>query len=205
MCRNRGLHTAAPAPRARSRVGAITRSMMNALCVPDDARAEFERDGYYVFRGILDASSLAPVKQLLEDKVEAMSAALAAVRVEAGAPARSTHAEAPFESRWARLAQEFADDCRAGLLPSENLGMISSGSWGRTDMLDERVHALITHKALLAVCELLLGPEVTANGDYYFRPAISDLIVDWGLEYHQDSYVRLCSRTGAPVLRATCG
>jgi hypothetical protein len=31
-------------------------------------------------------------------------------------------------------------------------------------------------------------PEVTANGDYYFRPAISDDIVDWGLEYHQDSW-----------------
>ena len=117
-----------------------------------------------------------------------MASELAAARVEAGAPTRSTHAEAPFENRWARLAKDFADDCNAGLVPHEKMALISAGSWGRWDMLDPRGHNLITHDALLTVARTLLGPEVTANGDYYFRPAVSDLIVDWGLEYHQDSF-----------------
>ena len=120
---------------------------MNIL-LPEDARASFERDGFYVFRQLLDPSALAPPQTLLERKVDAVAAALAAARVEAGAPARTSHAGAPFESRWARLAQVFAEDCRGGLVGQEKLGLISSGSWGRSDMLDPRVHDLITHDAL---------------------------------------------------------
>eukprot|EP01043_Picozoa_sp_COSAG02_P026526 COSAG02_NODE_1532_length_12086_cov_6.489447_6_plen_320_part_00 len=163
---------------------------MARVLLPSDARAAFERDGYYVFRGLLDPaeSTLRPAQELMEDKVDTMAAKLAAARVAAGAPARSAHVGAPFESRWARLARDFAEDCRGGALPSDQLALISAGSWGRSDMLDPRVHDLITHDALLAVARLLLGPEVLANGDYYFRPAVSDLIVDWGLEYHQDSF-----------------
>jgi hypothetical protein len=155
---------------------------------PGAVREAFERDGFYIFRNILDSSALAAPQRQLEEKVEAMASALRAARAEARAPPRSSHADAPFASRWARLAQAFAQDCRAGLVPTDKLALISSGSWGRTDMLDPRVHALLTHEPLLEVAKLLLGDEVTVNGDYYFRPAVSDTIVDWGLEYHQDSF-----------------
>ena len=173
----------------RDRFPAFARSpSAMSVLLPEDARTSFERDGFYVFHGLLDPASLRPPRELLEDKVEAMAAAMAAARDAAGAPARSAHANAPFESRWARLAREFAQDCRGGALSPDQLALISAGSWGRSDMLDPRVHSLIRHDALLAVARLLLGPEVMANGDYYFRPAVSDLIVDWGLEYHQDSF-----------------
>ena len=59
-------------------------------------------------------------------------------------------------------------------------------------MLDLRTYELITHETLLAVARQLLGPEVTVNGDYYFRPALSDHILDWGLEFHQDSWNCKC-------------
>ena len=59
-------------------------------------------------------------------------------------------------------------------------------------MLDLRTYELITHETLLAVARQLLGPEGTVNGDYYFRPALSDHILDWGLEFHQDSWNCKC-------------
>ena len=56
------------------------------------------------------------------------------------------------------------------------------------DALDERVHTLATHPGLLPAIKVMLGPNLTVNGDYYFRSTVADWIVDGGLEFHQDSY-----------------
>ena len=49
-------------------------------------RAAFERDGFYIWRGLLDEVALAPAQRLFEEKVEAVAAALAGVRAAAGCP-----------------------------------------------------------------------------------------------------------------------
>ena len=56
-------------------------------------------------------------------------------------------------------------------------------------MLDRRVHALHRSPELLWLVRALLVPELTANGDYHFRPAVSDSLgVDWGYLHHQESH-----------------
>jgi hypothetical protein len=107
--------------------------------------------------------------------------------------------QAHFSNRWARLAQDLAGDCRAGLLPAESMSLVSAGSWGGLEMLDPRVHRFMTLHPVLEAVRILLGPELTANGDFYFRPAVSDMVVDWGLEYHQDSFNYGGDITARPV------
>ena len=50
-------------------------------------------------------------------------------------------------------------------------------------------HALYTCAPCKSIAQTLLGPEVQANGDFWFRAAVSeDIGVDWGYEVHQDSF-----------------
>ena len=64
-----------------------------------------------------------------------------------------------------------------------------NATWGGMDMLHEATHALYTCPACKTIATALLGPEVQANGDFWFRAAVSeDIGVQWGYEYHQDSF-----------------
>jgi hypothetical protein len=143
-------------------------------------RAAFDRDGYVVVRQALAGHDFAPLRRLIERQVDAQAARLAAVR----GGAHRGHEHRDFETRWAELAREFAADPAA----REHLGLVNA-TWGGLDMLDEATYNLYTCDACKAIATALLGPDVQANGDYWFRAAVSeDIGVDWGYEYHQDSY-----------------
>jgi hypothetical protein len=94
------------------------------------------------------------------------------------------HERAGFTMRWVELAREFAADPAA----TERLALVNS-TWGGLDMLDESTYELYTCPACKMIARALLGPEVQAKGDFWFRAAVSeDIGVDWGYEYHQDSF-----------------
>jgi hypothetical protein len=154
---------------------------MHACVDAAQIRADFDRDGYVVCRGALDGYDFAPLRQLIERQVESQAERLAAVRGDAF----DAHEQATFEARWAELAREFAAD---PAVPEDQRALVNA-TWGGMDMLDEATYALYTCPACRAIATTLLGPEVQANGDFWFRAAVSeDIGIDWGYEYHQDSF-----------------
>ena len=58
-------------------------------------------------------------------------------------------------------------------------------NWNK-QIFGQEVYQLITHSAILDIVASLLGPEITANGDYWLRfkmPTGDDSVFPW----HQDS------------------
>eukprot|EP01047_Picozoa_sp_COSAG01_P090378 COSAG01_NODE_22239_length_864_cov_87.962092_1_plen_106_part_00 len=84
-------------PRLHAAASELSASMMRGEAAQPETAAEvravFERDGFYIWRGLLSAATLAPLQQQLEERVEQMAAQLAAARADAGAPPRSPHAK----------------------------------------------------------------------------------------------------------------
>ena len=120
-------------------------------------RADFDRDGYVVCRGALDGYDFGPLRRLIERQVEGQAERLADVRGDAF----DAHEQAPFETRWAELAREFAAD---PTVPEDRRALVNA-TWGGMDMLDEATHALYTCAPCKTIAQTLLGPEVQANGD----------------------------------------
>ena len=144
-------------------------------------RADFDRDGYVVCRGALDGYDFGPLRRLVERQVQGQADRLAAVRGDSFNP----HEQAPFETRWAELAREFAAD---PTVPEDRRALVNA-TWGGMDMLEECLYALYCCAPCKSIAQALLGPEVQANGDFWFRAAVSeDIGIDWGYEYHQDSF-----------------
>jgi hypothetical protein len=148
---------------------------------PVALREAFERDGYVICRGLFDTAA-PPVRALLARQVEAKYQALLAIR-----PGAAPHRGASLQRRWALLAADLLAD--ESVDRGEAEALVRAGAWGRREMLSPEVHALYRTPALLALVRALLGPEITANGDYHFRPAVSpDLGVPWGYSHHQESH-----------------
>ena len=106
----------------------------------------------------------------------------------ASAPERADpHRGAAMEQRWALVAAELLADETVDR--GKALALVQAGAWGRHQMLEPAVHALHRSPELLWLVKTLLGPELTANGDYHFRPAVSgSLGVEWGYLHHQESH-----------------
>ena len=71
--------------------------------------------------------------------------------------------------------------------------LVGGATWGGADMLSPAVHELYTALECTAVANALLNRQsVQANGDFWFRAAVSEDILpgdmSWGYEFHQDSY-----------------
>ena len=145
--------------------------------------AAFWRDGYVVLRQLLPPAAYEPVVHLIQRTTHAkFQRLLLPIR-----PAADPHSALPYEQRWATLAQELLADEQVDAAAARQI--VKAGTWGRHDMLDPCVHELLASPELLGVAKAILGPELTANGDWWFRPAVSEKIgVHWGYPYHQDSY-----------------
>ena len=136
-------------------------------------RADFDRDGYVVCRGALAGHDFAPLRRLIERQVEGQAERLADVRGDAF----DAHEQAPFETRWAELAREFAAD---PTVPEDRRALVNA-TWGGMDMLDEATHALYTCPACKTIAQTLLGPEVQANGDCKWSSSLLHLLRSFAL------------------------
>ena len=135
--------------------------------------ATFDRNGYLVLPQFLDEKVLDPVRETIGRHVEERVAAL-----HADGKISSKHDQAPFEQRWALIAQEYCQNPNHRPLPRV---------WGGTDLLSPAIYALYTDSHLTARASSLLGPEITANGDFWVRPMIRD-VPNTAFAWHQDSF-----------------
>jgi hypothetical protein len=136
-------------------------------------KATFERDGYLIQRQLLDAQDLDPVRQVIARSVERRVQLLR----DQGLISQS-YEEEPFERRWARVFAEYSQSPH----PAPHLTV-----WGRHDILDKAVYDLYTDPRLTGTATALMGPAITANGDFWVRPkAPGDRTTT--LAWHQDSF-----------------
>jgi ectoine hydroxylase-related dioxygenase (phytanoyl-CoA dioxygenase family) len=138
-----------------------------------EERAAFERDGYVVLRHLLDENTLAPVRQVIVRSVDRRVQQLH----EQGLISQRYEGES-FERRWARVFAEYTRSPH----PAPHLTV-----WGRHDILDKAVYDLYTDPRLTGIATALIGPAITANGDFWVRPkAPGDVTTT--LAWHQDSF-----------------
>ena len=119
-------------------------------------------------RGLLDAESLAPVREVISRYVDARAEAL-----RADGHIESLCEDAPFESRWARIRAQVVDPG-----PSGPIG--STSNWGVPSpmgelLLAEPVHTLYRNAKLTRLASALLNDDdVYSCGNYWFRPMTCD-------------------------------
>jgi phytanoyl-CoA hydroxylase len=140
----------------------------------------YNREGYLVLPGLLNAADLAPARAAMEQKVDAIASEL----LRAGLISDTLPSE-PFETRLARLF--------------ENLGEREFLLYGRSwrDRLPGYYH-LMANPKILDVVESLIGPEIFANPVYNVRPKVPKVaagIVPW----HQDKSYWVGAKA-APVI-----
>lgn len=129
--------------------------------------AEFADSGTLLLRGLLDPASLEPLKQVFATAVDQQAKEwLAAGRI------KDAHVDAPFETRYAKLREQF---------PTQH-----SNSWRRI-LISRPMYDLWQHPQLLPVMRDLLGDELLAHGTFNGRPRPPHqkvMTIDW----HQDAH-----------------
>ena len=136
-------------------------------------RDTFAADGYLVLRQLCDEAVLEPVRQLIARYVDGQIRAM-----HQRSQIRSLYAEAPFAERWALAVRDYNRD-------PENPPL--ARNWGQRSLLDRAVYQLLTYPPLTDLAADLLGPELTANGDYWVRPKIPN-DPSTTFAWHQDSF-----------------
>jgi hypothetical protein len=138
-----------------------------------DKRNAFNADGYIILRQFLKPALLDPVRALIAQYVDTQAHSF-----HAHGQIANRHEQAPFEQRWALIAAEYLQSPQQEPL---------SRTWGGRELLAPAIHALYTDPHLLDTVAALLGPELTANGDFWIRPKIT---ADPKTTYtwHQDSF-----------------
>ncbi len=134
---------------------------------------QFAADGYLVVRRILEPTALDPVRQAITRFVDARTRQL-----HSAAQIAHLYQQASFEKRWARVAREYYQHPERKPL---------SRNWGGAELLDPVIYDLYTHPRLTAIAASLLGPEVTANGDFWVRPMVPQ-DAHTTFTWHQDSF-----------------
>lgn len=135
-----------------------------------DRQAEFFlREGYLMVPDVFTPADLQPLRDEFTAVIDETAVALRA----AGKLSR-LYRDEPFERRLTRIHAE----------TGEILGpIIGRGGGGHSG---PALFAVITHPALLAIVESLIGPEIVASSVYRVRPKIPGMargVVPW----HQDS------------------
>ncbi len=133
----------------------------------------FNRDGYLILRQGLDQRALDPVRQVIARSVDWRARQL----YQAGLLSR-LYEELPFERRWARVFQEYMRSPQ----PTPHLTV-----WGRHDILDRAIYDLYIDPRLIGIASSLIGPQITANGDFWVRPKVPGDVTTT-LAWHQDSF-----------------
>jgi len=132
----------------------------------------YEEDGCLVLRQVLDEASLEPLRQSIADFVDEKI-----VELQAAGKVIDPHTDAPFEKRWAIICEE----------NSLQKGEDSVAQWGAgSGLLNEAIYNLLVDPRLTDILASIIGPEISANGDYWIRPKTpGDPITT--LAWHQDS------------------
>lgn len=130
-----------------------------------DSVREYERDGFVIVRGLLQDRDLEPVRGVIAAQVDREARKLKS----AGAIA-DLHEGAPFERRLSEVYKGIKRD---------------SGNWNQ-EVFSRELYDFGTHPAILDLAELLLGPEVQFNGDYWVRSKLPDETAST-YPWHQDS------------------
>ncbi len=132
----------------------------------------YEEDGCLVLRQVLNPADLEPLRQSIAEYVD-----LQIQKLQTDGKVRDPHTEASFEKRWAIICEE--NDLQKG---EDRVAQWGAGS----GLLNEAVYNLIADPRLTDIMASLLGPEISANGDYWIRPKVpGDPITT--LAWHQDS------------------
>ena len=132
-----------------------------------NALQDFEEHGYCVVRGMLSEDALRPVRELIDGYIDARAQSLLADGHIADACE-----DAPFESKWARVRAQVADQSREGPIGA-------TSNWGVPSqlgelLLAEPVHRLYRSSALTTLASSILeDDDVFACGNYWVRPMTS--------------------------------
>ena len=140
------------------------------MTLSNDELNRYQRDGYLLLCQVFDATDLEPVRRVIADFVDDRIGEL-----QAAGKIGDSHPDAPFETRWALVSQQLHD---AADRPAQ---------WGgKQRLLDRAIYDLYTDPRLTDVVASILGPELTAHGDYWIRTkTLGD--PDAPLTWHQDS------------------
>lgn len=114
----------------------------------------FERDGYFILRGLLEPACLAGVQRECESLVEEVAS-----RLLAEGRIRESFGEAPFETRMMLLYQD---------LPEE------SPTTFRQELHRAGFFGLFAHPQLVELAAQHLGPEIRLYPNYSVRPKLPD-------------------------------
>ncbi len=140
------------------------------MLLSNDDLTRYQRDGYLLLRQVFDRPALEPVRRVIADFVDDRIREL-----HAAGKISDPHPDAPFETRWALVSKQLHD---AKDRPPQ---------WGgKQHLVGPAIYDLYTDPRLTDIVASILGPELTAHGDYWIRTkTLGD--PDAPLSWHQDS------------------
>ena len=131
-------------------------------------RQAFEAQGYLLVRQVLDAQVFDPLRSVAMSAINQYAKSL----YDQG-QISDLHKNLSFYKRLTKISRQ------------SQTGPLLHWNWNK-QVFGQEVYQLITHSAILDIVASLLGPEITANGDYWLRfkmPTGDDSVFPW----HQDS------------------
>ncbi len=131
-------------------------------------RQLFEAQGYLLIEQVLNAQVFKPIQSVITSAIDEYAQSL----YHQG-QISDLYKKLPFSSRLTQISRQ----AQAGPLLNWN--------WNK-QVFGPEIYQLIIHDKILNIVDSLIGPEITANGDYWIRfkmPTGDDSIFPW----HQDS------------------
>ena len=131
-------------------------------------RQAFEAQGYLLVRQVLEAQVFDPLRSVAMSAINQYAKSL----YDQG-QISDLHKNLSFYKRLTKISRQ------------SQTGPLLHWNWNK-QVFGQEVYQLITHSTILDIVASLLGPEITANGDYWLRfkmPTGDDSVFPW----HQDS------------------
>ena len=131
-------------------------------------RQAFEAQGYLLVRQVLEAQVFDPLRSVAMSAINQYAKSL----YDQG-QISDLYKNLSFYKRLTKISRQ------------SQTGPLLHWNWNK-QIFGQEVYQLITHSAILDIVASLLGPEITANGDYWLRfkmPTGDDSVFPW----HQDS------------------
>ena len=131
-------------------------------------RQAFEAQGYLLVRQVLDAQVFDPLRSVAMSAINQYAKSL----YDQG-QISDLHKNLSFYKRLTKISRQ------------SQTSPLLHWNWNK-QVFGQEVYQLITHSTILDIVASLLGPEITANGDYWLRfkmPTGDDSVFPW----HQDS------------------
>ncbi len=128
-------------------------------------RQRYEEDGYLIIPNLLNDRDLAPVRRAIMRHVDQE-----AKRLSSEGEIKDLHERLPFTRRLKEVYRS---------LNKRTIG------WNQ-EVFSEEIYDFGVHRAILDVSEVLVGPEIQFNGDYWVRTKLPGETVTT-FPWHQDS------------------